>query len=156
MGVAGAGKTTVGTALAAALGCRFLDGDTLHPPSNIAKMRAGVPLTDVDREPWLRAIGAAIDRALDRRESLVIACSALKERYRDALRADRRGVRFVQLNVSEETARARVAGRSDHFAGAALVPSQFAALEPPQHALVLNAADSPERLVAAIRDAFGV
>lgn len=156
MGVTGAGKTTVGRALAATLGWRFVDADDLHPSGNVAKMRAGIPLTDADRMPWLGAIDALVFRAIDRREHLVIACSALKERYRDDLRKGRHGVRFVHLDVAPDVAVARASHRTGHFAGPALVASQFAALEPPADAVVVDGTSAPEQIVAAIRREFGV
>jgi gluconokinase len=157
MGVTGAGKTTVGTALAAELMWRFVEGDLLHPPANVAKMRAGVALTDADRAPWLAAVHAIVSRATDRREHLVVACSALRERYREALRGNLRDVRFVLLKVPEDVAAARAAGRAGHFAGPELVPSQFAALEAPStEALTVDATLPPDRIVAVIRAAFGL
>jgi gluconokinase len=156
MGVSGAGKTTVGTALAVSLGWRFVEGDQLHPVANTEKMRAGVPLTESDRVPWLAAVHAVLERAVERRESIVIACSALKERYREVLRGDCRGVRFVYLKVLQPLAEARSATRAGHFAGPALVPSQFATLEEPAGALTVDGSLPPEAIVAAIRDAFGI
>jgi gluconokinase len=157
MGVTGAGKTTIGTALAAELGWRFVEGDQLHPPANVAKMHAGIPLSDADRAPWLAAVHAIIAHAIDRREHLVVACSALKEHYREALRGDLRNVRFALMNVPEAVAAARAAERKGHFAGPELVPSQFAALEEPSaDALTVDATLPPARVVAIIRDAFGV
>lgn len=156
MGVTGSGKTTIGTALAAELGWRFVEGDQLHPPSNVTKMHSGIPLTDADRAPWLAAVHAVVARATDRREHLVVACSALKERYREVLRGDLRTVRFVLLNLTEDVAVARVAERQGHFAGPELVPSQFAALENPTvDALTVDATLPPDRIVHIIRDAFG-
>jgi gluconokinase len=156
MGVSGAGKTTVGTALAAALGWRFVEGDLLHPAANTEKMRAGVPLTESDRVPWLAAVHAAIEHAVDRRESIVIACSALKQRYREMLRGDCRGVRFVYLRVLEATAVARSATRAGHFAGPALVPSQFATLEEPAEAVTIDGSRPADQIVAAIRVTLGI
>jgi gluconokinase len=157
MGVTGAGKTTVGTALAAALGWRFVEGDQLHPPANVAKMHAGTPLSDADRAPWLAAVHAIVAHAIDRREHLVVACSALKERYRVALRGELWNVRFVLLKVPQDVAMARVAERKGHFAGPDLVPSQFAALEDPAvDALTVDGTLPPDRIVPVIRDAFGV
>ena len=156
MGVSGAGKTTVGTLLATVLGWQFVDGDLLHPAANTEKMRAGVALTEQDRAPWLAALHEVVQRTIDRRESIVIACSALKARYRDALRRDCRGVRFVYLKVPQGVAVERSAARVGHFAGPALVPSQFATLEEPADALTLDGARPPEETVAAIRDALGI
>jgi gluconokinase len=157
MGVTGAGKTTIGMALAAELGWRFVEGDQLHPPANVAKMHSGSSLSDDDRAPWLAAVHAIAARAIDRRERLVVACSALKERYRETLRGNLHTVRFVLLRVPEEVAVARAAERTGHFAGPDLVPSQFAALEDPSaDALTVDATLPPDRIVALIRDAFGV
>jgi gluconokinase len=131
MGVTGSGKSSVGARLAAALGCRFVEGDTLHPPENIARMSAGIPLTDEDREGWLDAIGRQLAAAAARGEGVVASCSALKRRYRDQLRGHVPGLVFVSLALDPETAQRRVAQRTDHFMPATLVASQFATLEPP-------------------------
>jgi gluconokinase len=156
MGVSGAGKTTVGTALASAVGWRFVEGDELHSAASKEKMHAGVPLTEADRAPWLGAVHAVIARAVERRESLVITCSALKARYRTVLRGDCPGVRFIYLKVTQGVAVARSAARLGHFAGPALVPSQFVALEEPDDALTIDGALAPDRIVAAIRRELGV
>src|SRR5947208_10062384 len=108
MGVAGAGKTTIGRALADELGWRFIDGDDWHTPPAIAKMRRGIALTDADRAPWLEALHGFIAAALDRRAHLVLACSALHERYRVALRGALEPVRFVYLKADEATLRRRL------------------------------------------------
>ena len=156
MGVSGAGKTTVGTILAATLGWRFIEGDRLHPAANTDKMRAGLALTENDRAPWLAALHTEIERAVERREALVMACSALRERYRNVLRGDCHRVRFVYLKVLQGVAEARSAARVGHFAGPALVPSQFATLEEPAEALTVDATLPPERIVLLIREAFGI
>lgn len=127
MGVSGSGKTTVGLALAAALGRDFAEGDDFHPPANVAKMAAGTPLDDDDRGPWLDAIGGWLAA---RSEPAVVSCSALKRAYRDRLRGFAPGILFVHLVVDPATVRARVAGREGHFMPASLVGSQFEALEP--------------------------
>jgi len=158
-GAAGAGKTMVGRALAAALGWRFVDADDYHAPADVAKMRAGVALTDADRAAWLTTLHGVLATAIDRRESLVLACSALKQRYRDILRSNLRGVRFVYLNASEATLCARLASRTGHFAGPALVASQLATLEEPRDAhdaLTIDATWPPEQIIRAIRHEFGV
>ncbi len=126
MGVAGSGKSTVGEMLADRIGARFLDADSVHPAANVAKMSAGEPLTDDDRWPWLQRL--ADELAGDDR--IVIACSALKRRYRDVLRQPD-GVRFVFLDVDRDTAHERARHRVGHFMGAGMVASQFDALEPP-------------------------
>ncbi|HWF83198.1 MAG TPA: gluconokinase [Vicinamibacterales bacterium] len=158
MGASGAGKTTVGHALAVELGWRYVEGDDAHPARNVAKMRAGVPLNDADREPWLAALHAIIARAIDRREHMVVACSALKARYRDRLRGDRRTVRFVYLRAAPAALQRRLAQRTSHFFSPALLQSQLATLEEPDEheALVMDAAWPPERILSAIREAFGV
>lgn len=157
MGVAGAGKTTVGRALASALAWPFVDADDYHTPQNVARMRSGTALTDDDRAPWLAALHAVVARAIDRREPLVLACSALKASYRRTLAAGLRTVRFVHLTAPEAVLRDRLAGRRDHFARPNLLDSQLAALEPPDgDALVIDATRSAEEIVATIRDAFGI
>jgi gluconokinase len=156
MGAAGAGKTTIGRSLAVELAWRFIEGDELHPARNVAKMSAGLPLTDADREPWLAALHAIVARAIDRREHAVIACSALKERYRQALRGGLHPVRFVYLRASEAVLCHRLASRPRHFFDPRLLPSQLSELEEPEEALALDAALPPERILAAIRQEFGV
>ncbi|RKT56178.1 gluconokinase [Saccharothrix australiensis] len=127
MGVSGSGKTTTGAALARRLGVPFADADDFHPPANIAKMAAGVPLDDDDRVPWLRAIGQWI---AEHRDGGVVTCSALKRSFRDGLRAAAPSARFLHLAGDPEVVRARVAARSGHFMPVSLVASQYAALEP--------------------------
>src|SRR5579884_1235439 len=126
MGVSGAGKTTVGRALAAALGWPFVDADDLHPAANVEKMRRGQPLDDADRAPWLAAVASTIRSMRDG----VVACSALKRAYRDLLRV-RDDVRFVYLAVDEKVLAARLAARQGHYMPPSLLPSQLATLEPP-------------------------
>ena len=132
MGVSGAGKSTVGTLLAERLGWPFEDGDAFHPPENVEKMRAGTPLTDEDRWPWLAAIAARIARARAEGAGVVIACSALKRAYRDVLRDGQADVRFLHLTGEPAVIMARQAARQGHYMPASLVASQFAALEPPE------------------------
>jgi gluconokinase len=156
LGVAGAGKTTVGQALAARHGWRFLDADDRHTPDAIAKMRNGVPLTDADREPWLASLHTVVAAAIERREPLVVACSALKQRYRDRLRGTLRLVRFVYLKADEPTLRQRLEHRGGHFAGPVLLASQLADLEEPADALTIDARHSPDQIVNDIDDEFGL
>jgi gluconokinase len=130
-GVAGSGKTTVGEVLAAWLGWTFADSDSMHPEANIAKMSRGVPLTDQDRMPWLRAIADWMDHRIANGERAVLACSALKRRYRDELLAGRPAVRMAFIHVDELVAECRLKARHGHFFDADLLASQFADLEPP-------------------------
>ena len=156
MGVAGSGKTTIGRALATALRWRFVDADDYHSPEHIAKMHRGIPLSDADRAPWLETLHGVIARALDRREPMVLACSALKESYRRTLMDGRRGIRLVHLTAPEAVLRQRLADRPDHFARPSLLDSQVATLEPPVDALVLNATQPIDQLVLRIRREFGI
>jgi gluconokinase len=152
-GVAGSGKTTVGALLAGRLGWIFADGDSFHPAANVAKMAAGIPLTDADRWPWLRAIADWMDERIAAGDSAVIPCSALAERYRDLLLGSRPEARLVFLEVTRELARRRLAARHGHFFHAELVDSQFAALEPPQRsgrALLADAARPADEIVAEV------
>jgi gluconokinase len=128
MGVSGSGKSTVGAAVAQRLGVPFADADDFHPPANIAKMKAGIPLDDDDRYPWLEAIGRWL--AEHCREGGVMSCSALKRKYRDQLRRRCPQTEFVHLSGSPEVIAARQASRPGHFMPASLMASQFATLEP--------------------------
>ena len=127
MGVSGCGKTTVGAAFAAAIGGRFVDGDDLHPPENVAKMSEGVPLADADRWPWLDRVGRELTG------NVIIGCSALKRAYRDRIRAVAGPVKFLHLAGSRDVIAARMAARPGHFMPLGLLDSQFAALEPLVH-----------------------
>ncbi len=126
MGVAGSGKSTIGLALADRLDARFVDADDLHPADNLAKMAAGTPLTDADRAPWLADVATVLAEA----DRMVVACSALKRRYRDLLRQAGE-VRFVYLAIQPDTAAHRIDSRAGHFMGSSMVESQFEALESP-------------------------
>lgn len=150
MGVSGAGKTYIGRALAARLGWTFLDADDFHPPANVDKMRAGEPLTDADRAPWLDALHRAIADRAAAGESTVLACSALKQGYRDRLATGLTNVRWVHLRVGSATARMRLAQRANHFMPVNLIDSQFEALEPPRDALVVNGEQPADRVIEAI------
>ena len=130
MGVSGCGKTTIGEALAAYLGCPFYDGDDFHSPQNVAKMAAGIPLNDGDRAPWLDTLAALIQEHLDREETAVLASSALKKRYRDRLRVDDR-VQFIFLDGDFDLIWERMQARQDHYMKAEMLRSQFDALEAP-------------------------
>lgn len=149
MGVSGSGKSTVGAQLAARLGVRFIDGDSLHPAENVAKMRSGVPLDDGDRRPWLEVIGRTF---ADDGGGLVVACSALKLVYREAIRALDPGVVFVHLDGGCDLLRLRLDGRGGHFMPPSLLQSQLETLEPlreQEAGLVLDIAAPPEELAEA-------
>jgi gluconokinase len=151
MGVAGSGKSTVGQLLATELHCGFLDGDSLHPPENVKKMAHGIPLTDADRAPWLAAIHARIVESFQRGEHLVVACSALKQRYRETLN---RGVTitWVYLKGGDALIRERLQRREHHFMKAQMLASQFADLEEPANAIVIDVAVEP---AVAVRQILG-
>jgi len=158
MGVSGSGKTTIGRVLARRLGWRFQEGDALHPPENIAKMKAGHPLDDQDRAPWLAAIAARIDEWRRRGACGVVTCSALKRRYRDIIIGNRPDVRLVYLEGSRELIGERLVVRRGHFMPASLLDSQFVALEPPtpeEHAIAVSvdtpAASTVAQIAAALQ-----
>ena len=143
MGVAGAGKSTLGRALADVLGMQFLEADDLHPEANVAKMRQGEPLTAADRWPWLAAVAGRIDAYASSQESAVVACSALKRSYREVLGGGRPYVRFVYVAGSQDLVTERMAPRRDHYFPVSLIASQFEALEPPgvdEQAIVVDMA----------------
>jgi gluconokinase len=131
MGVAGCGKTSVAQAIVAGIGGRLIEGDTFHPPANIVKMRAGIPLDDADRYGWLEQLAAELAASVAAGERPVLACSALKRRYRDQLRRTVADLGFVFLDLSHAAAAERVGNRTGHFMPVALVDSQFADLERP-------------------------
>jgi gluconokinase len=153
MGVSGSGKTTIGTLLAGALGWDFADGDDLHPPANVAKMRGGTPLSDDDRRPWLDAISAWIDAHLASGQHGVVTCSALKRVYRDRLLLGRDDVRLVYLYSSYDLIAERQAARQGHFMPAALIQSQFETLEPPaedEYPIAMRVDLPPVQIVAEL------
>jgi gluconokinase len=157
MGVSGAGKTTVGRALAARLGWRFEDADDWHPPANVAKMRRGEPLTDADRRPWMAALAAAVTAWTAEGRHVVLACSALHAWQRDVLR-DAGPVRLVHLRGTFDDIDARLRARSGHFMPESLLASQLAALEEPGpgEALVVDARLPVATLVSAIVTQLGL
>lgn len=150
MGVSGCGKSTLGALLADALACPFLEGDEFHDPRAVAKMRAGQPLVDDDRWPWLDRLGAAIDQTLATQGRVVAACSALKRGYRERLRAAIAGpVSFVLLDAGSDELQRRLGQRAGHYMPASLLASQLATLERPdadEAVMTLDAAAPPERL----------
>lgn len=149
MGVSGCGKSSVGAGLAARLGLNYRDGDDLHPPENVAKMRAGMPLTDADRWPWLDRVG----QVLLAEAPVIVGCSALKRAYRDHIRTAAGGpVTFVHLAGSQEVIAARMALRQGHYMPLSLLDSQFAALEPPaaEEAITVSIDQPLEAIVADI------
>jgi gluconokinase len=152
-GVSGSGKSTVGALLAGRLGWRFADADDFHPAANVAKMRARNPLTDADRWPWLRAIGAWMDARIAAHESAVITCSALKRAYRDLLLGSRPQAQMIFLAVDREVLARRLAARHGHFFPGQLLGTQMDALEPPgpdERVISIVPADEPADTVASI------
>ena len=150
MGVSGAGKTTVGTMLASQLGWEFADADDYHPAANVEKMRNGIPLTDADREPWLESLRSLMVAWMAEGKSAVLACSALKQEYRDRLMVGA-SVRVVYLKADRELLRERLLLRRGHYMKEGMLESQIATLEEPADAIVLDARSSVEEIVRAIR-----
>jgi carbohydrate kinase (thermoresistant glucokinase family) len=152
MGVAGSGKSTVGRQFAEATGLPFYDGDDFHPDANVEKMAAGQPLTDEDRADWLAAMHRFVVEKLEAGQSLVLACSALKARYRATLSAGIEAqTTWVYLEGSYDLIKSRMEARKDHFMPLALLQSQFDALEPPADAVVLSIDAAPEVLVERLQ-----
>jgi len=159
MGVSGAGKTTLGEMLAARLGWPFKEGDELHPPANVAKMKSGHPLNDADRAPWLAAVGEWIDGWVAAGESGVISCSALKRAYRDTIAAGRPAVRFVFIDLDEATIAARLQRREHAYWPPALLHSQFEALQvptPDEPVIMVNGHASRDAQVDEVVAALGL
>jgi carbohydrate kinase (thermoresistant glucokinase family) len=154
MGVSGCGKTTIGQALAARLGLRYVEGDALHPPENVARMAAGTPLTDEDRQGWLLAVGAELARG----DGVVAACSALRRRYRDVLRAVAPDLRLVHLHGAPALLEARLQARRGHYMPASLLASQLQTLEAPapdEGAIALDVSAPVADLVGAAARQLG-
>jgi gluconokinase len=156
MGVAGSGKTTVGKLFAEKAGAVFYEGDDFHPPENVAKMRAGIPLTDADREAWLKTLRQIVVDALAKEEFSVLTCSALKAKYRDTLAAGDPRVKFVHLTGPTHLIEERLKSRRGHFMPPTLLASQLATLEPPADALVFSCEKSPAEIVAELLHDFGI
>lgn len=148
MGVSGSGKSTVGALLAGALQVEFLEGDSFHPPANVARMAAGIALTDTDREGWLQTLAEQL--ALHTTQGVVLSCSALRRRYRDTLRSRVSELALIYLSGPPEVLASRMTGRSGHYMPPSLLASQLATLEPPQadeHPLTLDIARAPHALL---------
>ncbi len=150
MGVSGCGKSTLGERLAQELGAAFIEGDTFHPPANVARMAAGIALTDADRQGWLQTLATQLASAGAAGRSVVLGCSALKRRYRDTLRGGAPALRLVHLHGSRELLAARMTARRGHYMPASLLDSQLATLESPgadEQAITLDAGAPTETLV---------
>ena len=152
MGVSGCGKTTVGTALANRLGWDFYDADDFHPPENVAKMASGTPLNDDDRYPWLVALHDLISDSLEKGEFGVLACSALKESYREILLQDNENVKFVYLKGSFDLILSRMQARSEHYMKPEMLQSQFDTLEEPVGAIAASASLPVQHIVDMVFD----
>jgi len=150
MGPAGSGKTTVGKLLAAQLQWEFADADSFHSPANIEKMSRGIPLSDDDRIPWLHSLREAMLQWDAQHRNVGLACSALKRSYRELLQINS-NVKLVYLKGSYELFRERLRSRKGHYAGEQILAGQFADLEEPTDAITIDAAQSPEQIVAEIR-----
>lgn len=153
MGVSGCGKTTIADLLARSLGWRYQEGDHLHPEANVEKMRGGRPLTDADRQPWLKKIAEEIDRWRASCESGVVTCSALKRPYRNILVASRPGIQLVYLRGGYDLIRSRLAARREHYMPTALLDSQFKALEEPaadEYPIVIDVRGRPTNITTEI------
>ena len=150
MGVSGSGKTTIGRALAAALRWSFSDADDFHSPANVEKMKQGIPLSDEDREPWLRTIRGAIEQWKRDESGHVLACSALKGSYRDLLGQNDPNVKFVYLQGAFDVISQRLKKRKSHFFNPALLRSQFDALENPKDAMIVDVSREPQEIIRAI------
>jgi len=144
MGVVGSGKTTVGKLLAHELGWKFADADDFHPRANVDKIRRGIPLDDCDRVPWLSALHDAIEQWNESQQNVVLACSALKQSYRNKLRAG--SVHFVYLKGSQQLIASLLRSRQGHFASESILASQFADLEEPDDAITVGVDQTPEAI----------
>jgi gluconokinase len=155
MGVTGSGKTTAGRMLAESLGWKYFDADDFHSAANVVKMKSGVPLNDADRKPWLESLQRLIEGNLTNDQSAVLACSALKQSYREMLIIDNR-VKLVYLKGDYDLIKARLSARSNHYMNPALLESQFQTLEEPVGALCIDIQSPPDEIVGIIRTQFNV
>jgi gluconokinase len=156
MGVAGSGKTAVGMQVAQKLNWIFLDADNFHPPANIEKMKHGIPLNDEDRAPWLQRLHDELQHQMAEGHSVILACSALKESYRKVLRDEVSPPTFVYLDVDLQTIRDRLQHRTAHFFPKELMESQFAALEKPKDAIIIDARKPLAAVVDQVIHSLGV
>lgn len=150
MGPMGCGKTTVGRLLSERMGWRFEDADDFHPPANVAKMKSGVPLDDDDRLPWLHSLKDMIDQAVKNEENMILACSALKNKYRVALGVNQESVVSAYLKGSQELLRERIAARTHQYMNKDLLTSQLRTLEEPEDGLIVSIASTPDAAVEEI------
>ena len=150
MGVSGSGKTTIGKALASKLGWDFYDADDFHPPENITKMVRGIPLNDSDRAPWLASLHDLVESCLTQNRPGILACSALKEKYRQKLLEGNEGVRLIYLKGSYELLWSRMFARTDHYMKPEMLQSQFDALEEPADAIIIDISHSADEIVQEI------
>jgi gluconokinase len=156
IGVSGSGKTTIGKALATKLGWDFYDADDFHPPENIIKMAGGIPLNDDDRVPWLASLHALISSCLKENQSGVLACSALKERYRQLLFVDNHGVQIVFLKGDYDLIWSRMIARPEHYMKPEMLKSQFDALDEPTNGLVIDASLPMDEIVNHILENYSL
>ncbi|KST63155.1 gluconokinase [Mastigocoleus testarum] len=152
IGVSGSGKTTIGKQLADSLNWQFYDADDFHSAKNIEKMQAAIPLEDSDRMPWLQAIADAIAKWLQENQNIIMACSALKESYRQLLLIDRENIQFIYLKGSFELIQKRLQKRENHFMSERLLKNQFDVLEEPSNIPTIDISNPPEKIVATIRE----
>jgi gluconokinase len=155
MGVTGSGKTTIGRLLSEELGWTYYDADNFHPPANVEKMSSGIPLNDDDRRPWLETLSHLVRKDLERGQSAVLACSALKETYRKFLLIDDR-VKLIYLKADYELIKKRLSERRGHYMHPALLDSQFETLEEPEKGVQVDASLSPVEIVKIIRSHLGL
>ncbi|OUL18928.1 gluconate kinase [Nostoc sp. RF31YmG] len=156
MGVSGSGKTTIGKMLANSLGWTFSDADTFHSQQNVEKMRQGIPLSEADRKPWLQDLQTAIKYWLQENKNVVLACSALKDSYRQFLVVDSNRVKLVYLKGSYQLIQKRLQERQNHYMSAQLLTSQFEALEEPLETIYIDIAEPPQAIVQNIRTILGI
>jgi gluconokinase len=156
MGVAGSGKTTIGRLLAEKLNWEFIEGDEFHPPENVEKMSRGIPLTDADRQGWLHTLAEMLAQRFEEKRNAVLACSALKQSYRDILSGGNTGVHFIFLDGEETLIQSRLQNRPGHYMKADMLASQLADLETPMDAFDVDISLSPEQITRLLIDHFNL